>query len=73
VGVNFVRDALMNPSAMTAIDNWAEVTWSGRVIRTMAMVARFDQVADVTLDELRIELMYTADETAERLFADHAY
>ena len=118
-----MRDALMNPSAMTAIDNWAEVAWSGldrlrrhldrypldahlrelvtsaeqalrdvprpaddpnvmacptfridgQVIRTMAMVARFDQVADVTLDQLRIELMYPADETAERFFAEHAH
>jgi len=122
-GVNFVRDALLNPSAMTAIDNWAEVAWSGldrlrrhldrypldahlrylvtsaeqalhdvprptgdpdvlagptfqidgQLIRTLAMVARFDQVADVTLDELPIELMYPADETAERFFAEHAH
>jgi hypothetical protein len=32
------------------------------------MAARFDPVADVTLDDLRIELMYPLDEDAERFF-----
>jgi len=39
-----------------------------RVIRTIGMAARFDPVADVTLDELRIELFYPLDETAESFF-----
>jgi len=39
-----------------------------KVIRTIAMVARFDHVAEVTLDELRVELMYPADAAAERFF-----
>jgi len=30
----------------------------GQVVRTIAMVARFDHIGDVTLDELRVELMY---------------
>ncbi len=38
------------------------------VVRTIAMVARFDPVAEVTLDELRIELMYPLDAAAERFF-----
>jgi transcriptional regulator with XRE-family HTH domain len=40
----------------------------GQLVRTVAMVARFDQAADVTLDELRVELMYPLDDTAERFF-----
>lgn len=38
------------------------------VVRTIAMAARFDPVADVTLDELRVELFYPLDEAAERFF-----
>jgi hypothetical protein len=30
--------------------------------------SRFDQVAEVTLDELRIELFYPSDAAAERFF-----
>jgi transcriptional regulator with XRE-family HTH domain len=41
-----------------------------RVVRTIAMVARFDPVAEVTLDELRVELMYPLDEAAERFFRE---
>jgi transcriptional regulator with XRE-family HTH domain len=40
----------------------------GRIIRTIAMVARFDPPAELTLDELRVELMYPMDATAERFF-----
>jgi transcriptional regulator with XRE-family HTH domain len=40
----------------------------GDVVRTIAMVARFDQAAEITLDELRVELMYPFDDTAERFF-----
>lgn len=39
-----------------------------QVIRTLGMVARFDPVTEVTLDELRIELMYPQDEAAEHFF-----
>ncbi len=39
-----------------------------QIIRTLAMVARFDHAAEVTLDELRVELMYPLDEVAERYF-----
>jgi hypothetical protein len=44
----------------------------GEVIRTLAMVARFDHPAEITLDELRVELMYPMDETAERFFRSRA-
>jgi transcriptional regulator with XRE-family HTH domain len=39
-----------------------------QVIRTIAVVARFDHPAETTLDELRVELMYPMDDTAERFF-----
>ena len=41
----------------------------GQVVRTIAMVARFDHTDDVTLDELRVELMYPLDADAERFFS----
>jgi hypothetical protein len=34
------------------------------------MVARFDAAADVTMDELRIGLIYPQDAAAERFFRD---
>jgi transcriptional regulator with XRE-family HTH domain len=39
-----------------------------QIIRTIAMVARFDHPAEATLDELHIELMYPMDDTADRFF-----
>jgi hypothetical protein len=38
------------------------------VIKTIGVAARFDPAAEVTLDELRIELAYPLDEVAERFF-----
>jgi hypothetical protein len=43
-----------------------------RVIRTIAMVARFDTAVDVTLDDVRIELMYPRDAASERIFRELA-
>ncbi len=43
-----------------------------RVIRTIVIAARFESAVDITLDELRIELLYPQDETAERFFREHA-
>ena len=40
----------------------------GKVIKTMIIAARFDNVVDVTLDELRIELVYPLDDEAEAFF-----
>jgi transcriptional regulator with XRE-family HTH domain len=39
-----------------------------QIIRTIAMVARFDHPADTTLDDLRVELMYPMDDTADDFF-----
>ena len=39
-----------------------------QVIRTIAMVARFDHPAETTLDELRLELMYPMDDAADQFF-----
>lgn len=38
------------------------------VIRTAGMVMRFDTAVELTLDGLRVELTYPADETARRFF-----
>jgi transcriptional regulator with XRE-family HTH domain len=38
------------------------------VIKTIGVAARFDSTAEVTLDELRIELTYPLDQTADRFF-----
>jgi len=43
-----------------------------QVVRTIGMAARFDPVAEVTLDELRVELIYSLDQDAERFFRGHA-
>jgi transcriptional regulator with XRE-family HTH domain len=40
------------------------------IVRTIVMVARFDPVLDVTLDNVRVELMYPMDDEAERYFRD---
>jgi hypothetical protein len=42
------------------------------VVRTIAMTARFGHIAEVTLDELHIELMYPLDDDADRYFRAHA-
>jgi hypothetical protein len=43
-----------------------------RIIRTISLVARFDTAAEVTLDELRIELTYPQDTAAEEFFRELA-
>jgi hypothetical protein len=43
-----------------------------QIIKTIGIAARFDPAAEVTLDELRIELVYPLDDTAERFFRDAA-
>lgn len=39
------------------------------VVRTISVVAHFGGAADVTLDELRVELVFPADDTARRVLA----
>ena len=38
------------------------------MIRTVTLTARVDTAVEITLDNLRIELIYPQDETAERFF-----
>jgi transcriptional regulator with XRE-family HTH domain len=40
----------------------------GSLVRTITVAARFESVADVTLDEVRVELVYPEDEPSERFF-----
>ena len=42
-----------------------------QLIRTITVVAQFGAARDVTLDELRIELVYPADQEAEAFFRSH--
>ncbi len=46
--------------------------WNGQVIRTISLVARFGNPRDVTLDELRVELMLPQDAAAESFFCQLA-
>ena len=43
-----------------------------QVIKTASMVARFGTAREVTLDELRVELVFPGDEEAEAFFKDTA-
>ena len=43
----------------------------GQVIRTISTVMRFDTATEVTTSQLRIELMFPADEAAEAYFQAH--
>jgi transcriptional regulator with XRE-family HTH domain len=40
----------------------------GTTIRTITIAARFESVADITLDEIRVELTYPEDDTSEQFF-----
>jgi hypothetical protein len=40
----------------------------GRIVRTISTVLRFDTVLEVTASELRVELMFPADEQSDAFF-----
>lgn len=40
----------------------------GTTVRTITVAARFESVADVTLDETRVELIYPEDDNSDRFF-----
>lgn len=42
----------------------------GQLVRTLTVVAMFESAADITLDELRVELIYPQDDASERFFRD---
>jgi len=44
----------------------------GRRVRTIATVIRFDNAVDVTVADLKIELMFPADDDSEAFFRDRA-
>lgn len=54
------------PASAFVVCPWFRV--GDEVVRTIGMVARFDPASEVTLDELRVELMYPQDAAAERFF-----
>lgn len=43
-----------------------------RVISTITAIARFSDVQDATLDDLRVEMLYPADDASERFFRELA-
>lgn len=44
----------------------------GRRVRTISTVMRFDTAIEVTVSELRVELMFPADDESERFFRERA-
>ena len=42
----------------------------GTLVRTITVAATFESVADVTLDEVRVELIYPEDDASDRFFRD---
>jgi len=54
------------PTGEPVLCPWFRI--GGQVIKTIGIAARFDPTTDVTLDELRIELTYPLDATAEAFF-----
>jgi hypothetical protein len=58
------------PGPEPLICPWFRV--GNQVVRTLGMAVRFDPVAEVTLDELRIELIYPLDDDAEDFFRNLA-
>lgn len=65
-----VRTAIgpMTPSASRATGRVVcpRVLINGTLIRTITVAASFEPVADVTLDEVRVELIYPEDDTSDR-------
>ena len=43
---------------------------NGTLVRTITVAAAFESVADVTLDEVRVELIYPEDDASDRFFRD---
>jgi hypothetical protein len=48
----------------------ARVNLCGRRIRTLSTVMRFDTAVEVTASELRVELMFPADNASEAYFRE---
>jgi len=48
------------------------MNFGGRRVRTISTVMRFDTAVEVTASELRVELMFPADDDSDRFFRDLA-
>ena len=68
----------LTPPVQTNIDAGSELVICPRLrignqtISTLSMIARFGHTREVSLEELRVELLYPADQTAELFFHDLA-
>lgn len=64
----------ITPDAVTAADDPSALVICPRLrigdqsVATLSMVARFGNTREINLDELRVELIYPADEAADRVF-----
>jgi transcriptional regulator with XRE-family HTH domain len=54
------------PDEQPVLCPWFQI--DGQIIKTVGVSARFDPTTDITLDELRIELTYPLDATADAFF-----
>lgn len=59
------KSPITSPAALVACP-WFEV--DGTTIKTLILAARFDHPLDVTIEELRIELVYPIDEESRAFF-----
>jgi transcriptional regulator with XRE-family HTH domain len=59
---------LVQPSDAHDLVICPKLRLDGEIIGTITMVARFGATREVTLDELRVELIYPADEAADAYF-----
>jgi hypothetical protein len=66
----YVRDGLAMPGADTGSSPviCPVFAFGGHVVRTISAVMRFDTAIEITTSQLRIELMFPADDDAEAWF-----
>jgi hypothetical protein len=72
VAVEASRDVPRGPVDSSARVLCPRFRIGDRLVRTISVVAEFGAPLDVTLDELRIELIYPADGEAEEFFRERA-
>jgi transcriptional regulator with XRE-family HTH domain len=58
----------VDPSPDVVVCPWFRI--GGQVVKTIGIAARFDSAAEITLDELRIELTYPLDPDADGFFQE---
>ncbi|GAA6525316.1 helix-turn-helix transcriptional regulator [Intrasporangium sp. DVR] len=72
IAVSACRDVPQRPAPDDSRVLCPHFRFGDELIRTISVVAQFGAARDVTLDELRIELIHPADETADAFFRRRA-